>query len=222
MKNIKSILAVTLVSALMAAPAFAANISAKSASTIGAQVTSAYLTTTQVERQMSDSIGEDLSSALINGLDAIDRSAVDALKLSNNDEHLQPGLEHVRDVVSRVKQGNKVTEAAIGLVGEASIELYALMVNAAILEAEAHLESANKALSKGKKQDVVFSLEQASVAMERANERGAYHLQNDLEEIEAALSEISDKVSANVPVSKEAIDERIEEINSHLFHVGNE
>ena len=222
MKNVKNILAATLATAMMAAPAFAADISAKSAHTIGGQVTTGYLTTTQVERQMEDSTGDVLSKALINGLNTIDKAALDAMALSNGDEHLDPGLIHVRDVVRMIKDGNKVTSKAVGLMGEASIELYALMVNAAILEAEAHLNSANKALAKGKKQDVVFSLKEASDAMERANERGAYHLQNDLEEIEAALDEISAKVSANVPVSKEAIDERIEEINSHLFHVGNE
>jgi len=220
MNHIKSILTFTLATSLMAAPAFAAGISAKSANTIGAQSTSAYLTTTQVERQMEDNMGEALSGSFINGLNAIDKSAADALALSNQDEHLEPGLRHVRDVVKTIKDSGKVTKKNAGLLGEASIELYALMVNAAILEAEAHLESAAKALKKGKGQDVVFSLKRAVTALETANQRGAYHLQNDLEEIESALAEMSDKVTAHVPVSEDAITERIEEINGHLFHVG--
>jgi len=222
MTHIKTILTVTLATSLLAAPAFAAGVSAKSANTIGAQATSAYLTTTQVERQMEDSVGDALSNNFVNGLNAIDKSAADAMALSNREEHLEPGLQHVRDVVSKVKASGKITRQNVGLIGEASIELYALMVNAAILEAEAHLESAGKALAKGKGQDVVFSLKRAATALESANQRGAYHLQNDLEEIESALGELSDKVSAQVPVSADAINERIEEIHAHLFHVGQE
>ncbi|MBI5136673.1 MAG: hypothetical protein HZA24_04960 [Nitrospirae bacterium] len=219
MNQFTRVLTVTLAAALFAAPAFA-GLSAKSAHDIGGQVTSAYLTTTQVERQMADLKGKPMTGELMNGLAAIDRSAAAATALANNHAHLQPGLDHVRAVLRMVKEDGKVSDKSIGLVGEASIELYALMVNAAIIEAEAHLNSAVDALKKDKRQDVVFYLKQANVAMATANERGAYHIQNDLEEIEAAVATISDKVSANVPVSADAIEERIAEINSHLFHVG--
>ena len=150
-------------------------------------------------------------------------------QLANDTGKVTPGPKvtipvnrYVRDVVAMVKASGKINKKNIGLIGEASIELYALMVNAAILEAEAHLESAQKALAQGKGQDVVFSLQRAVSALESANNRGAYHIQNDLYEIEAALAEMSDKVSAQVPVSVDAIAERIEEIHEHLFHVGEE
>lgn len=219
MTRISRVFALTLAATLAAAPAFA-NLTAKSAREIGGQVTSAYLNTTQVEREMANQKGKSLSGTLMNGLNAIDKSAIDATALANNDDHLQPGLDHVRNVVRLVKEEGKASEKSITLMGEASIELYALMVNAAIIEAEAHLRSAVEALSKDKRQDVVFYLNAANAAMVTANERGAYHIQNDLEEIEAAVATISDKVSANVPVSADAIEERIAEINSHLFHVG--
>jgi len=69
---------------------------------------------------------------------------------------------------------------------------------------------------------VVFYLKRAEAALQDANEKGGYHIQNDIEEIQAALVDIEAKITSKVPVSRDTIDERYQEVQAHLFEVSPE
>lgn len=219
MRALRFLLSTLAGTVLLAAPAFA-QVSAGNANKIGGLLTGAYLTASHLERELGTSQGVALDSAVVNGLTSLEKVAADCEALAGGSEYLQPGLKHLRDVAGRIKLGGKTGKAAAGLAGEASIEIFALLVNAAILEAEDHLKSAAASLKDSKA--VIAHLQEAERALNSAMERGAYHVDNDLEAVREAIDSMTNALSENKPVNKDDIETRIEEIHGHLFDVGNE
>lgn len=222
MRRTSALLAVAFSTAMLAAPAFAADVPAANAKEVGAQLATAYFAATQVEREVADLKGKNLPDSLKSGLGVIEQAMAKAEPLSNGHEALTPGIRHVRANLKLITDAGKVTGQTATLVDEISIELYALLINADILQAVAHLNSAKDSLAAKRAQEVSFHLQEAGKALEEANNRGAYHIQNDIEEIQSALIDMVSQVGARVPLSADAIDERIAEVTEHLFDVGKE
>ncbi len=204
---------------LAAQGAAAANISANTAHKIGAKLTSAYLTATAVERDIQRAEGDTASPSVINGIKVITQSvsAADALVAGN--PYLAPGTEHVLENLGMLVKNGTFGKNHASIINEIVIELHTMSINATILQAEDHLNSAAKALAKGKRTDLKYYLEQAVADLEEANNRGAYHLQNDLEELRSALTDLAAKVDAQLAIDPEAITERIAEVHEHLYEL---
>jgi hypothetical protein len=212
-------LAVGLTGAL---PAAAADLSAAAAKEIRSHLTSAFLTASQVSTEVESLAGKKAPDSLKRGLKLIDESAAAAERLANGHPNLQPGLEHVRTNTAKILADGKVDKSALSRMHESVAELHALIVNAAILEAVGDLNQAADALDKKDSASVTFYLQNAERALQDAAEGGAYHIENDIEEIQGALKDIENKVSSRVPVARAAIEQRAEEIKAHLFELGAE
>jgi|GEM_PF-1506335 hypothetical protein len=206
----------------MAMPATAADLSASAAKEIRGTLTAAFITAAQLGTEVEGLAGKSAPADFKRGLKALDDSAAAAERLANDHPYLQPGIGHVRTNTAKILANGKVDKSALALMHESTAELHALIINAAILEAVADLKSAGDALDKKQSADVTFYLKNAEAALQTASERGGYHIENDIEEIQAALRDIGDRVSAKVPVQRAAIDERVQEIQAHLFELGTE
>ena len=125
-----------------------------------------------------------------------------------------------RSNTAKILAGGKVDKGAVSLMHESTAELHALIVNAAILEAVGNLNQAADALDKKDSASVTFYLQNAEKSLQDAAERGAYHIENDIEELQGALKDIENKVSSRVPVERAAIEQRVQEIKAHLFDLG--
>ncbi|MDH4228309.1 MAG: hypothetical protein OEW11_01005 [Nitrospirota bacterium] len=224
MQRIRTILVTALATAALAVPtlATAADLPVKAAHDVAAVLTSAFLTTSMVERDVMETKGDKFTPAIITGLTRADQEMADAERLADHNEALDPGIRHVRANLKTIRDTGKSGKETGTLFDEINIELAALQINAHILEAVAHLNSAADALSAKRSSEVVTHLQEAGKSLETASNRGAYHIQNDIEEIQAALLDISSKVNAKAAVSPDAINERIAEVRAHLFDVGQE
>ncbi|MDH5528018.1 MAG: hypothetical protein OEY97_12010 [Nitrospirota bacterium] len=215
------VLALTLGAVLVGTAARAADIPSNNAKLLSGILSSAYFTSTQLERQLATEKG-DFSPSFKLGLAQVETEMGKADRLANGHDAIAPGIRHVRDSVAAIVKDGKPTKQSRVLLDEINLELYAMVVNANILEASAHLQSAKAALGKGRGDEGKLHLQEAGKALENANNRGAYHIQNDIEEIQAALIEMGNAIDAHVAIAPERIDERIDEINSHLFDVAAE
>lgn len=202
----------------VATPAGAA-VSARSAQVIAENLTSAYLTATEVERDLAANVGKALPPALASGLNTIQGAVISAEGLANDDPHLAPGLVRVRELVEGIKASPKVKKEAVAQMNEATIRLYALQINAHILEAAAHLRLALGILGQKRFKEVEMHLTLAERALTLAAEHGGYHIENDIEEIQAALQVMKNKAGQEIPLVRENVEARIEEIEDHLFDV---
>jgi hypothetical protein len=204
----------------LATPAMAAELAASTAKEIGGHLTAAFITATEVAFEVEGLVGKKAPASLKQGLQVLDEAAAAAERLSNQHPNLTLGIQHVRrNGAAVVGSDGKVAAGALSRMHESVAELRALIINASILEAMANLKSAGDALDGKRAADVVHYLKRAEAALQDANEKGGYHIQNDVEEIQAALADIGDRVSAKVPVPRSAIDERYQEVQAHLFEV---
>lgn len=203
-------------------PAVAADLSAAAAKEIRSHLTAAFLTASQVSTEVESLTGKKAPDSLKRGLKQVDESVAAAERLANDHPNLQPGIGHVRANTAKILADGKVGQGAVSLMHESVAELHALIVNAAILEAVGDLNQAADALGKKDSASVTFYLQNAEKALQDAAEGGAYHIENDIEEIQAALKDIESKVSSRVPVARGAIEQRVEEIKAHLFELGGE
>lgn len=207
---------------MLATPVMAADLAASAAKEIGSHLTAAFITATQIGSQVEGLVGKSAPSSLKRGIEVLDQSAAAAERLSNDNPYLTVGIQHVRRNATMVVADGKVAAGALSAMNESVAELRALIINAYILEAMADLKSASAALDKKQGTEVVFYLKRAEAALQDANEKGGYHIQNDIEEIQAALVDIEAKITSKVPVSRAAIDERYQEVQAHLFEVSPE
>lgn len=216
-----AVLAITLGITAAQAADMARVLPVNNAAQLSGILPSAYFTSTQLMRQLDTEKGA-FSKLFQRGLASLEHDVTRAEDFAGGHEALAPGIRHVAETTKKIiGMGKKGPEIAT-LLDEISIELYALTINANILEAIAHLDQAKQALAKGKDAEESAHLQAAAQALEHANNRGAYHIQNDLNEIEAALMTLADQTGTNAKKRKEAIDERIAEIGEHLFDVGQE
>lgn len=204
---------------LLTAPVMAAELAASAAKEIGSHLTAAFITSTQVATQVEPLVGKSAPASLKRGLQVIDESAAAAERLANQHPYLDLGIRHVRRNVGGVVMDGKVAAGSVSRMNESIAELQALIINASILEAAADLRSAADAIDKKNAAEVTFYLKKAETALQDANEKGGYHIQNDIEEIQAALRDIEERVNSKVPVPRSAIDERVAEVEAHLFEV---
>ncbi|MFQ5508202.1 MAG: hypothetical protein ACE5FN_02570 [Leptospirillia bacterium] len=214
--------ALLMAQAAISVPAMAAGLSPASASQAGSQITTAYLTATQLQRQILDLGSAPLPDSVKTGFAVMDQALAEAERLVNKIRHLAPGLGHVRTNIAAILSAGKGGGKVPTLMDECVIELYALAINSAILEASGFLKEAGDALDKKKSKEAIYLLQKAGEALQLAHDKGAYHIQNDLEEVQAALIEFAGKLNANVPVLRDSVDERIDEVESHLYDVGME
>lgn len=215
------VLALLLGTAIAATPARAEGIPANNARLLSGILSSAYFTSTQLGRQLATEKGNFSPSFKI-GLANIETEMGKADRLANGHHAIEPGIRHVRESVATITKDGKPTKQTSTLLDEINLELYAMVINANIVEAVAHMESAKDALAKGRGDEVKMHLQEAGKALENANNRGAYHIQNDIEEVQADLIEMGNAIDAHVKLDPARIDERIEEVNDHLFDVAAE
>jgi hypothetical protein len=215
-------LALCIVATLAAGPAHAAAVPANSAKEIAQTLTSAFVTTTDLGITLRNMSGKPASAEVQRGLAVVDHLMAAAERLGNGHPSLAPGFSHVRKNNSGVVVGGKISEKAATLLDENVAELHALVINAYILQAMAELGNAADALDKKNPADVTFYLQNAEQALQRANDRGAYHIEHDIEDIQAALVDVQAKVAAKVPVTRDALETRMTELQSHLFQLGGE
>lgn len=213
-------LATTLAAA--AAPARAAALSAASAREIAGHLTAAMVTTADLGLQVRKMAGKKADADLQRGVARVDQAVAAAQRLGNDAPDLAPGFAHVRTNMAGVIADGKVSEKAGALIDESVAELHALIINAYILAAMADLGSAADALDRKNGSEASFHLKAAVQSLQSANDMGGYHIENDIEEVQAALRDIDAKVGAKVAVGRDAIDARIAEIRAHLFQLGSE
>lgn len=207
---------------LVAVPAGAADLAASGARQIGDQLTSAFITADGLARDVKGQAGKKASADVRRGVANVDEAMTKAQRLANDHPGLAPGLGHVRTNMAGVVADGKVSDRAAALVDESIAELHALIVNAHIVEAVGNLRQAATALEKKDSAEVTFYLKGAEAALTSASQRGAYHIENDIEEIQASLRDISAKVEAHLVVSRDAIDQRIAEVQAHMFDLSQE
>jgi hypothetical protein len=215
-------LALSPVATLAAGPAHAAAVPANSAKEMAQTLTSAFVTTTDLGITLRNMSGKPASADVQRGLAVVDHLMATVERLGNGHPSLAPGISHVRTNTAGVVVGGKVSDKAATLLDENLAELHALIVNAYILQAMAELGSAADALDKKSPTEVTFYLQNAEQALQRANDRGAYHIEHDIEDIQAALLDVQAKVAAKVPVTRDALETRISELQTHLFQLGGE
>jgi len=211
-----------LIAALAAAPARAAMLAAASAQEIAGHLTAAIVTSADLGLKVRTMAGKKADADIQRGVAAVDQAVAAAQRLGNQSPDLEPGFGHVRANMAAVIADGKVSAKASTLIDESVAELHALIVNAYILEAVADLGSAANALDKKNGADVTFYLKNAEKALQSANDMGGYHIENDIEEIQAALRDVAAKVAAKVAVSRDAIDMRVAELKAHMFELGTE
>jgi len=215
-------LTLCLLAALFAAPARAALLAAASAQEVAGHLTAAMVTTADLGLRVRKMAGKKADADLTRGVAAVDAAVAAAQRLGNGEPYLEPGFGHVRTNMAGVIADGRVTDKASTLIDESVAELHALIINAYILQALAQLDNAAGALDGKNGADLSFYLKGAERALQSANEMGGYHIENDLEEIQAALRDIDAKVSAKVAVPRGAIDTRVAELRSHLFELGTD
>jgi hypothetical protein len=215
-------LVVLSVLAFATVPASAAGLAAASAREIAGHLTSAMVTSADLGLQVRNMAGKKANADLQRGVAAVDSAVAAAQRLGNQSPDLEPGFGHVRTNMAQVIAEGKVSEGASALIDESVAELHALIVNAYLLAAVAELDDAAGALDKKNGTEVSFYLKNAAQDLQSANEMGGYHIENDIEDIQAALRDIDAKVSAKVAVPRDAIDMRVAELKSHMFQLGTE
>ncbi len=204
--------------ALPSVPALALGVPADTMDKVGAQLTSAYLNATRVSRDAVELAGKATTPLFQSGLTAVRQAVTEARRLVRDEEFITPGIEAIDRLLAKLSVDKLPANAAV-LADELEIELYTLQINAAILKAEAHLNRAATALGKKRNSDLKYYLQQAVIDLKEAQLKGAYHLENDLESIEATLADMAAKIDARVPLTRESVDERIAEIHDHLFPI---
>jgi hypothetical protein len=164
-----------------------------------------------------------VTPSMRSSLQGIEAAMTDAGTLANGNEFLAPGIAHVLTNVRRLGAGKTLPANAVSLTNEIEIELFALGNNALILEAEDDLRAASAAMAHGRPEQARGLLEAAAGALDRANERGAYHVFDDRQTLAALLKDMNrDDGDAAPEVSRPVIARLITDIHEHLSDLGGE
>jgi len=164
-----------------------------------------------------------ISKPMRAGLLGIEGAMTDAKVLANGHANLAPGIEHVLTNVRLLGEGKTLPANATSLMHELEIELFALGNNALILEAEDNLHAAAAEMAHGSPERARGYLEAASGALDRADERGAYHIFDDRQTLTALLKDMHEGDGDAAPeTSRPLIARLITDIHEHLSDLGGE
>lgn len=157
----------------------------------------------------------ELTLEMTSALDGVEAAMQQAKALAGGHEYLEPGIEHVMANTRRMRANKKLPADAAALGQEISIELFALANNARILEAEDDLHAASTALGKDQSAVGRNHLEAAARVLTEAQDKGAYHLEDDIATIQVLLGRM-EKEKLPRETATAAVDELIGDIHEHL------
>lgn len=218
MGRIKGLVGAIAITAILTGGALASPAQVNEATQVKARTLAAHLYTSfimarQVDREMMDN-GLPLTDSMRQRLVVMDRELAGAERLAGSPVVAQ-GIANVRANVQKVAAGDADT---VSLVSENVIKLYALGINGIMMDGISRLEVAATALENNDRNTATYQLQEAGRVLGEAHRLGGYHIQNDLDEIQSLLLEISGADS--VPVSRDMVDERMAEVHEHLFALG--
>ncbi|MDH5527806.1 MAG: hypothetical protein OEY97_10925 [Nitrospirota bacterium] len=209
------IVAVALAAALVGTQSMtAAAYSEFDAKRVSDGLNAAYATARQVDRSMVEGDPQMALNAIRQALKTVDTQLADAEKLVAADDAVAPGIQHVRANIATMLATNDPARWGT-LMDESMLELYALSIDGTIVEALAHLSTASDAARDGRTADLGAALQKAGHALDVATGKGGYHTQNDLDAVQQTLLDLS----SGQTVAGDVIQERIDEVRSHLFDV---
>ncbi len=159
---------------------------------------------------------QKITRSMASALDGLEAAVQEANALAGGNAALEPGMAHVLANVRRMRVNKALPADAASLGQEIIIELFALANNTRILEAEADLRAASAALGKGRADAVRNHLEAAARMLAEAQNRGAYHLEDDIATLRVVLARIKKGASPREAVTTDAMDELIGDIHGHL------
>ena len=160
---------------------------------------------------------QKITRSMAAALDGLEAAVQEANALAGGNAALEPGMAHVLANVRRMRVNKALPADAASLGQEIIIELHALANNTRILEAEADLRAASAALGKKGRADAVRNhLEAAARMLAEAQNKGAYHLEDDIATLRVVLTRIKKGASPREAVTTDDVDELIGDIHGHL------
>lgn len=169
-----------------------------------------------------DAGAHKVTKSMQSGLREIELAMVEAKGLADGNAYLVPGIEHVLANVRVLGAEKTLPTDALSLSHEIEIELYALGNNALILGAEDYLRAASTASAKGKTEQTREFLGAAAGALDQADQRGAYHVHDDLQTLTFLLEGMKPGADEKAGVSAPVIEDLINDLHGHLSDLREE
>jgi hypothetical protein len=157
-----------------------------------------------------------LTAGMTSALDGLEAAMKEARALAGGNDYLEPGIEHVLANARLIRANGGPSTDANALSNEIAIELVALTNNARVLEAEADLKAASAAWGKDNANAFRGHLEAALQVLGEAQEKGAYHLEDDIAALQVVHARVKQGAPLKEAVTADGMDELIGDVHEHL------